>query len=63
MLIFSEQNVIKDPPFSSIDLITCRNLMIYFNNDLQRKIIPVFHYSLNNNGTLFLGNAESISEY
>jgi two-component system, chemotaxis family, CheB/CheR fusion protein len=62
MLIFSEQNVIKDPPFSKIDLISCRNLMIYLNSDLQKRIIPLFHYSLNPNGILFLGSSETIGE-
>ena len=54
VLIFSEQDVIKDPPFSRLDLISCRNLMIYMGADLQRKLIPLFHYSLNPNGLLFL---------
>ncbi len=63
MLIFSEQNVIKDPPFSKLDLISCRNLMIYFNSNLQKKIIPLFHYALNPNGILFLGNSEGIGDF
>ncbi len=63
VLIFSEQNVIKDPPFSRIDLISCRNLLIYLNRDLQKKLIPLFHYALNPNGMLFLGTSESIGEF
>ncbi len=63
MLIFSEQNLINDPPFSQIDLICCRNLMIYLGNDLQKKLIPIFHYSLNPNGFLFLGTSESVGEF
>lgn len=63
MLIFSEQDIIKDPPFSKLDLISCRNLMIYFNSELQKKIIPMFHYSLNPRGFLFLGSSETIGEF
>lgn len=63
MVVFSEQNVIKDPPFSKIDLIACRNLLIYLNSDLQKRIIPLFHYALNSKGLLFLGNSESIGDY
>ena len=63
MLIFSEQNIIKDPPFSKMDLICCRNLMIYLSSDLQKKLIPLFHYALNPGGYLFLGTSESVGEY
>jgi two-component system CheB/CheR fusion protein len=59
MLLFSEQDVIKDPSFSKIDLISCRNLLIYMNSDLHKKILNVFHYSLNPGGLLFLGKAET----
>jgi two-component system CheB/CheR fusion protein len=62
MLIFSEQNVIKDPPFSKLDLISCRNLMIYMSGDLQKKLIPLFHYALNPGGFLFLGTSETVGE-
>ena len=62
LLIFSEQNVLKDPPFSKLDLISCRNLMIYLNVELQKNLIPLFHYSLNSGGFLFLGSPESIGE-
>jgi len=62
MLIFSEQNLIKDPPFSKLDLISCRNLLIYMNSSLQKKIIPLFHYALNPGGILFLGSSETIGE-
>ena len=47
MIVFSEQDVIKDPPFSKVDLISCRNLLIYMGTDLQKKLIPLFHYALN----------------
>ncbi len=63
MLVFSEQNVIKDPPFSKLDLISCRNLMIYMNGNLQKKIIPLFHYALNPGGFLFMGTSETVGEY
>jgi two-component system, chemotaxis family, CheB/CheR fusion protein len=63
MLIFSEQDVIKDPPFSKLDLIICRNLMIYMGGELQKKLIPLFHYSLKPGGYLFLGTSETIGEY
>jgi two-component system CheB/CheR fusion protein len=63
MLIFSEQDVIKDPPFSKLDLISCRNLMIYFGAPLQKKLLPLFHYSLNSRGMLFLGSSEGIGDF
>ncbi|GFK93125.1 Chemotaxis protein methyltransferase Cher2 [Fundidesulfovibrio magnetotacticus] len=63
MLVFSEQNVIKDPPFSKLDLISCRNLLIYLDGDLQKKIIPLFHYALNPGGFLFLGTSETVGEF
>lgn len=63
MLIFSEQSVIKDPPFSRIDMISCRNLMIYLTSELQKKIIPLFHYALKPNGILFLGVSETVGSF
>lgn len=63
MLVFSTQNVIKDPPFSRIDLLSCRNLLIYMGEQLQKKLLPLFHYSLNQDGYLFLGTSESISGF
>ncbi|WP_084813679.1 chemotaxis protein CheB [Desulfogranum japonicum] len=63
MLIFSEQDVIKDPPFSRIDLISCRNLLIYLSAELQKRLIPLFHYALNPGGHLFLGTSETVGEY
>jgi two-component system, chemotaxis family, CheB/CheR fusion protein len=62
MVVFAYHNVIKDPPFSKMDLITCRNLLIYMNSDLQKKLIPLFHYSLNKDGLLILGTSESIGD-
>jgi two-component system CheB/CheR fusion protein len=63
MLVFSDQDLIKDPPFSKLDLVSCRNLMIYLNNEIQRKLIPLFHYSLRPGGYLFLGTSETIGEF
>ena len=63
MLVFSEQNVIKDPPFSKLDMISCRNLLIYMGGDLQKKLIPLFHYTLNTGGFLFLGTSETIGDF
>jgi two-component system CheB/CheR fusion protein len=63
MLVFSEQNVIKDPPFSKLDLISCRNLLIYLGADLQKKLIPLFHYALNESAFLFLGTSETTGEF
>jgi len=62
LLIFSEQDVIKDPSFSRLDLISCRNLLIYMNAKLQKKLIPLFHYSLRPGGILFLGTSETVGE-
>ena len=62
-LIFSEQDVIKDPPFSKLDLISCRNLLIYMGGELQKKLIPLFHYALNPGGMLFLGTSETVGEF
>lgn len=63
MCIFSPHNVIKDPPFSSLDLISCRNLLIYLENDLQRKLLPVFHYALRPGRFLLLGPTENIAAH
>jgi two-component system CheB/CheR fusion protein len=60
MVRFSNHNLIKDPPFSRVDLVSCRNLLIYLNAGLQQRLIPVFHYALRPGGWLFLGSAENI---
>jgi len=59
-VVYSIHNIIKDPPFSKTDMISCRNLMIYIDTALQKKILSLFHYSLNENGVLLLGTSESI---
>ncbi|MBV8767252.1 MAG: PAS domain S-box protein [Hyphomicrobiales bacterium] len=61
MVTFSAHNVIADPPFSRLDLISCRNLLIYLGGHLQKKLIPLFHYALRRGGYLFLGASESLS--
>ncbi len=59
--IFARQDVNIDPPFGHIDLVSCRNLLIYLDSTLQRRVLPIFHYSLNSEGLLMLGTAESIA--
>ena len=63
LLVFSEQDVIKDPPFSRVDLISCRNLLIYMGAELQKTLIPLFHYALKPGGILFLGTSEGVGEF
>ncbi len=63
LLVFSEQDVIKDPPFSKLDLISCRNLLIYMDSELQKRLIPLFHYALIPQGFLFLGPSETVGEF
>ena len=62
MVVFSLQNVTRDPPFSRIDLISCRNLLIYLGAALQKKVLPVFRYALNPGGALFLGSSENVGD-
>ncbi|NNU74800.1 chemotaxis protein CheB [Clostridium estertheticum] len=63
MVIFAQQNMIKDPPFTKVDIMICRNLLIYLTPEIQKKLIPLFHYSLNSGGFLFLGSAESVGNF
>jgi two-component system CheB/CheR fusion protein len=63
MCIFSPHNLIKDAPFSRIDLLSCRNLLIYLNADLQNRVIPIFHFSLRPGGLLFLGASENVTRH
>ncbi|MDO6477451.1 CheR family methyltransferase [Alteromonas sp. 1_MG-2023] len=62
IILFSGHNIIDDPPFLRIDLITCRNLLIYFDQELQKKVYRIFHYALRERGHLFLGKSESTSQ-
>jgi two-component system, chemotaxis family, CheB/CheR fusion protein len=61
MCIFSTHSVVKDPPFSKLDLASCRNVLIYLDNDLQHRVLQTFHYALRPGGYLFLGPSESVS--
>ncbi len=60
MAILAPHNLLTDPPFTKLDVLICRNLLIYFGPELQKKLLPLFHYSLNSGGALFLGTAETI---
>ncbi len=63
MVVFAIQNVIKDAPFTKLDLISCRNLLIYLESELQNRVIPAFHYALKPGGALFLSSSESIGSH
>jgi two-component system CheB/CheR fusion protein len=63
MVTFATQNVTMHPPFTKLDLLICRNLLIYLNPEMQKKLIPLFHYSLNPSGVLLLGSSESINSF
>ena len=63
MVVFAPQNVIKDPPFTKLDLLTCRNLLIYMEPELQKKLMALFNYSLNQGGIMLLGTAESLGTH
>jgi two-component system CheB/CheR fusion protein len=62
-VVFAPQNVIMDPPFTKLDILSCRNLLIYLSSELQKKLIPLFHYSLSPGGVLFLGSAETVGAF
>lgn len=61
--VFARQNVVKDPPFSKLDLISCRNVMIYFGSGLQRRVMSIFNYALRPDGFLILGSSETIGSF
>jgi two-component system CheB/CheR fusion protein len=63
LCLFSRHDVIEDPPFAKLDLLSCRNLLIYFSADLQKRVIPIFHYAVKPDGFILLGKSESISGY
>jgi two-component system CheB/CheR fusion protein len=63
MCVFAKQDLAKDPPFSKLDMISCRNVMIYMSQILQKRIFPLFHYALNPNGILMLGSSESVGNF
>lgn len=62
MMVFATQSITKDPPFSRLDLISCRNVLIYMGSELQKRVLPLFHYALTPGGFLFLGHSESLGE-
>jgi two-component system CheB/CheR fusion protein len=62
-VVFAQQNIIKDPPFTKLDLLCCRNLLIYLNLELQKRLFPLFHYSLRPGGILFLGPSETVGGF
>jgi two-component system CheB/CheR fusion protein len=63
MVVYAVQNIISDPPFSRLDMLSCRNVLIYLDQDLQKKLLPLFHFTLNMGGYLFLGTSESIDGF
>jgi len=63
MVVFARQSLIMDPPFTKLDLLSCRNLLIYLSAELQKKLMPIFHYCLNPAGILLLGSAETIGTF
>ena len=62
LCVFARQNLISDPPFSRMDLISCRNVLIYLGTQLQKKLLPIFHYGLVSGGFLLLGSSETIGD-
>ncbi len=62
MIVFAQHNLVKDPPFSKLDLVVCRNLLIYLTNAVQKRIMPLFHQVLNPEGFLFIGPSETIGQ-
>jgi two-component system CheB/CheR fusion protein len=63
MVVFAPQSLIMDPPFTKLDILSCRNLLIYLAPEMQKKLIPLFHYSLRPGGILFLGSAETVGGF
>jgi two-component system CheB/CheR fusion protein len=63
MVVFAQQSLIMDPPFTKLDILSCRNLLIYLAPEMQKKLIPLFHYSLTPGGILFLGSAETVGTF
>jgi len=63
LVVFAVQNIVMDPPFTKLDVLSCRNLLIYLAPELQKKLVPLFHYSLNPGAVLFLGSAETVGTF
>ena len=62
MVVFARHDVTRDPPFARVDLVSCRNLLIYMSADLQQRLFPLFHFALNEGGYLFLGTSETVGD-
>ena len=62
MVVFAAHNIMRDPPFTKIDLLSCRNLLIYMDQPLQRKVLSLFQYALRQGGFLFLGTSETLGD-
>ena len=63
MVIFAPHDLLSDPPFTKLDVLSCRNLLIYLDTALQKRLLPMFHYALRPHGLLFLGTSETISGF
>ncbi len=63
MVVFATHNIIKDPPFSKMDMVSCRNFLIYLKPEMQHKVLSIFHFSLVPNGFLFLGSSENLGNF
>jgi two-component system CheB/CheR fusion protein len=63
LCVFSRHNMTSDPPFSHLDLVSCRNVLIYMDSSLQKRVLPILHYSLNPGGYLFLGSSENVAPF
>ncbi|TIN22187.1 CheR family methyltransferase [Mesorhizobium sp.] len=63
LCVFSPHSIVRDPPFSRMDMVSCRNLLIYFGSDIQNRVLPIFHYALKPGGYLFLGTSESVGQH
>jgi two-component system, chemotaxis family, CheB/CheR fusion protein len=63
LCVFSPHNIVKDAPFSRVDILSCRNLLIYLDSDLQNRVIPIFHFALRPSGVLFLGSSENVTRH
>ncbi|TIQ94110.1 MAG: chemotaxis protein CheR [Mesorhizobium sp.] len=63
LCVFSPHSIVRDPPFSRMDMVSCRNLLIYFGSNIQNRVVPIFHYALKPGGYLFLGTSESVGQH
>ncbi len=63
LCVFARHDILRDPPFGNLDLLSCRNVLIYFDNAMQRRVLPIFHYALKPGGALLLGSSEGVGEF